>query len=61
MSSFCDCGLQVSTDLCRNAELRTHDIKYFNVDPTSIVFCKFIRNTVTFHPELNIKPKCFLH
>ena len=40
MSPFpCDFGLQVSTDLCRNAELRTHDIKYFNVDPTSIVFC----------------------
>ena len=40
MSPFpCDFGLQVSTDLCRNAELRTYDIKYFNVDPTSIVFC----------------------
>ena len=59
MSPFpCDFGLQVSTDLCRNAELRTHDIKYFNVDSTSIVFCNLYSD---FSPKLNIKPKCFLH
>ena len=52
MSPFpCDFGLQVSTNLCRNAELRTHGIKYFNVDPTFHHILQFIRNTVTFLPS----------